>query len=61
MEKISALLSDDLYDSKDWKQADLVGRVEWLIAMLEVKNEEIDMWVDIITFSLNGELNDYRS
>jgi hypothetical protein len=61
MEKISALLSDDLYDSKDWKQADLVGRVEWLIAMLEVKNEEIDMWVDIITFSLNGELNDYHS
>lgn len=48
MEKISALLSDDLYDSKDWKQADLVGRIEWLIAMLEVKNEEIDMWVDII-------------
>jgi hypothetical protein len=61
MEKISALLSDDLYDSKDWKQADLVGRIEWLIAMLEVKNEEIDMWVDIITFSLNGELNDYHS
>jgi hypothetical protein len=61
MEKISALLSDDLYDSKDWKQADLVGRIEWLIAMLEAKNEEIDMWVDIITFSLNGELNDYHS
>lgn len=48
MEKISALLSDDLYDSKDWKQADLVGRIEWLIAMLENYRDEIDMWLDII-------------
>jgi hypothetical protein len=30
-----------------------VGRIEWLIAMLESKNEEIDMWVDMI----NGEAN----
>lgn len=48
MEKISALLRDDLYESKDWKQADLAGRVEWLIAMLENYRDEIDMWVDII-------------
>jgi hypothetical protein len=48
MEKISALLRDDLYDSKDWKQADLAGRVEWLIAMLENYRDEIDMWTDII-------------
>ena len=53
MEKIDTLLSDDRFESKDWKHADAVGRIEWLIAMLESKNEEIDMWVDMI----NGEAN----
>jgi hypothetical protein len=48
MEKIAALLSDDRFESKDWKHADAAGRIEWLIAMLESKNEEIDMWVDMI-------------
>ena len=48
MEKIKALLSDDRFESKDWKHADAVGRIEWLIAMLESKNEEIDMWVDML-------------
>jgi hypothetical protein len=48
MEKINALLSDDRFESKDWKHADAVGRIEWLIAMLEQKNKEIDMWVDMI-------------
>ncbi len=48
MEKIAALLSDDRFESKDWKHSDAVGRIEWLIAMLESKNEEIDMWVDMI-------------
>jgi len=46
-EKISALLSDDRYDSKDWRQADLAGRIEWLIFMLKAKGEEVDMWVSI--------------
>jgi hypothetical protein len=53
MEKIKDLLSDDRFESKDWKHADAAGRIEWLIAMLESKNEEIDMWVDMI----NGEAN----
>ena len=48
VERISTLLSDDRYESKDWKQASLAGRIEWLIAMLEVKSEEVDMWVNII-------------
>ena len=51
IKKIKDLLSDDRFKSKDWKHADAVGRIEWLIAMLESKNEEIDMWVDMI----NGE------
>ena len=50
LEKISTLLRDDRYESKDWKQASLSGRIEWLIAMLEAKREEVDMWVKI-----NGE------
>ena len=53
IKKIKDLLSDDRFESKDWKHADAVGRIEWLIAMLESKNEEIDMWVDMI----NGEAN----
>ena len=47
-EKISALLSDDRYESNVWKQADLVGRIEWLIFMLKAKGEEVDMLVNII-------------
>ena len=47
IEKINALLSDDRFESKDWKHADAAGRVEWLIAMLESKIKEVDMWVDI--------------
>ena len=48
MEKIAALLSDDRFESKDWKHADAAGRIEWLIAMLEQKTLEVDMWVDQI-------------
>ena len=48
MEKIAALLSDDRFESKDWKHADAAGRIERLIAMLKSKTEEIDMWVDMI-------------
>ena len=48
IKKIKDLLSDDRYESKDWKHADAVGRIEWLIAMLESKTEEIDMWVDML-------------
>jgi hypothetical protein len=45
--KIEALLPDDLYDSKDWRQGDMAERVLWLIAMLESKSEEVDAWVEI--------------
>lgn len=53
--KISALLSKDRYDSKDWRQADLAGRIEWLILMLEAKSEEVDMWADIVGKEPKGE------
>ena len=48
IKKIKDLLSDDRYESKDWKHADAVGRIEWLIDVLETKNQEIAMWVDMI-------------
>jgi len=46
--KLRKLLPDDLYDSKDWRHANSIGRIEWLITMLANKNEEINMWVDMI-------------
>lgn len=46
--ELRELLPDDLYDSKDWRSADSKGRITWLIAMLANKNEEIDIWVDMI-------------
>lgn len=46
--KIKDLLSDDRFDSKDWEYADTIGRIEWLIDVLETKNQEIAMWVDLL-------------
>jgi hypothetical protein len=46
--KVGALLPDDLYDSKDWRHADALGRIDWLIRMLANKNEEIDVWVGML-------------
>ena len=46
--ELRELLTDDLYDSKDWRHANSIDRIKWLITMLANKNEEIDMWVDMI-------------
>jgi hypothetical protein len=46
--KIQDLLHDDLYDSKDWRHASVLGRIEWLIVMLANKKEEVDMWVEMV-------------
>jgi hypothetical protein len=46
--KIQDLLHDDLYDSKDWRDANVVERIEWLILMLANKKEEVDMWVEMV-------------
>lgn len=45
---IQDLLHDDLYDSKDWRHANVLERIEWLILMLAYKNKEIDMWVKMV-------------
>jgi len=42
MDKISKLLHDDLFDSKDYKSENLSGRVEYIINMLKEKNQELD-------------------
>jgi hypothetical protein len=31
----ATVLRDDLFDSKNWKEADTQGRIEWLIASAE--------------------------
>ena len=39
--KLKALLPDDLYPgSKDWRESDTEGRIEWLIFMYESKKAE---------------------
>jgi len=55
-DKISALLSDDRYESKDWKQADLAGRIEWLIFMLKAKGEEVENMVRLAEPMLSDAL-----
>jgi hypothetical protein len=41
---IIALLRDDLFaDSKDWRESDEVGRVDWLISMYERARDEKNM------------------
>jgi hypothetical protein len=53
MDEIKKLLSDGLYDSKDWRASNTVERIEWLISMLESKNEEIDMWLGQLAWAHN--------
>jgi hypothetical protein len=55
-ERISAMLSDDRYDSKDWRQADPAGRIEWLIFMLEAKGEEVENMVRLAEPMLSDAL-----
>ena len=51
MDQIKTLLADNLFDSKDWRWADTVERVEMLIEMVESKNREIDMWLEQIEYA----------
>ena len=48
MQVIKDLLADDLYDSKDWRDADMAERVEYLIELVAYKNREIDLWLEQI-------------
>ena len=46
MDKIKQLLPDDMFDSKDWRGADTVERVEYLIARVAAQREEINLWLE---------------
>jgi len=37
-------LPDDMYDSKDWRDADYAGRVEWLHTMYESSKRTLDAY-----------------
>ncbi len=39
--KLEEMLPNELFDSKDWKASNLVGRVEWLLCMFNSKENEI--------------------
>lgn len=42
LERIKALLPTDLYeDSKDWREGDVVERVEWLLSMYRWSREDV--------------------
>ena len=45
LDKISKILHDDLFDSKDWKFGNEVERVEWILSMYEsMKEREKIAW-----------------
>ena len=42
LERIKALLPTELYeDSKDWREGDVVERVEWLLSMYKWSREDV--------------------
>lgn len=45
---IKKILTDDLFDSKDWRDADVVGRVIFLVEVYKNKTEEVEIWVDML-------------
>ena len=50
LERIKALLPTELYeDSKDWREGDVVERVEWLLSMYKWSRE------DVLRLEQNGE------
>ena len=51
--ELRANLKEDRYCSKDWKQSDYAGRIEYLHCVLESSRKECDMWVDMM-----GKAND---
>ena len=42
LERIKALLPTELYeDSKDWREGDVIERVEWLLSMYKWSRENV--------------------
>jgi len=49
LKRIKELLPDHLYaGSKDWRNGDVVERVEWLLSMYEAKKAECDRLSDML-------------
>lgn len=47
LNRLQDLLPTSLFaDSKDWSESDIVGRVEWLLAMYEGVKAERDEYVN---------------
>lgn len=52
-------LPNDLYPgSKDWTTSDYSGRVQWLHAMYESKEKEVDLWIDQIALARSSALEE---
>jgi len=58
-------LPDDMYDSKDWRDTDYAGRVEWLHTMYESSKRTLDAyttppqrtWVGLTEEDMPGDPN----
>jgi hypothetical protein len=56
VDRLEALLPTSLYaGSKDWVASDVVGRVEWLLAMYESVKADRDALVDQAIFAARME------
>jgi len=47
--KINRLLSNDRFDSKDWKTGNKAEKIEWLLSMYESKKEEAETYIDMLS------------
>ena len=46
LESLEKLCPRELFEgSKDWRESDLIGRVELLISCYKSQREEIDLWL----------------
>ena len=62
LERIKALLPTELYkDSKDWREGDVMERVEWLLSMYEwSRGDVLRLEQDLLDSYSNGHMNGYN-
>ena len=46
--ELEQLLTADKFESKDWKDLDIVGRVEWLLARYKIRSQELNNLVKVL-------------
>lgn len=57
LEAIKALMlkhDPDFNGSKDWRQSDTLGKIDWLIGMYQGKSQEVEMVWEMLNKNVNG-------